>query len=330
MTDNKNKKVKNDKQSPVNNAHDKLIKTLLANTINAREIIESYLPKEVIALLDLDYLEQQQDTFIDARHRMHETDVLFKTRCKGSNEEAYIWILIEQQRDPDAWLPLRIFCYIAVIWDTLRKRSKSRAKSVRIPFIFPLVISNATKPYTHSLNLRDLIAPEAAKPLFDELFKNPIQLLDLPAIPDDAMRMHLQDRLHAQALLLTLKHIENESLQDYLETVLIHTLHRLDAAGYRDDVANLLYYIYNEGSLNDSNHFFAFLHHKFSKEVEEQVMTLGQQAALKAEQKGMLKQAEKSVLSMIKKNIPIEDIVEISGLPKVDVLRLYNSAKKSN
>ena len=44
----------------------------------------------------------------------------------------------------------------------------------------------------------------------------------------------------------------------------------------------MLYYLYNEGNLKDSNQFWAFLHRQFSKEVEEKVMTLGQQAVQQA------------------------------------------------
>lgn len=325
MNGEKNKK---DKASPVNNAHDKLIKTLLSSTKNAREVIEAYLPTNVLDLLDLTCLEQQTDTFIDASHRMHQTDILFKTRCKGTEEEAYVWILIEQQCDPDVWLPLRIFCYIAVIWDTIRKRSKSRAKSVKIPFIFPLVISNAAKSYPYSLNLRDLIEPEAAKPLFDELFKTPIQLIDLPAIPDKDLRSHLQNRVHAEALLLTLKHISQENFQEYLENVLLHSLRILDAEGYRDEVANLLYYIYNEGKLNDKGHFFAFLHQKFSKAVEDEVMSLGQQAIREAAQQAEHSTLQKTALRMLDENCDIQFISRITHLTKEEIKQL--AKKKTN
>jgi predicted transposase/invertase (TIGR01784 family) len=318
----------NNNHNSVNNPHDRLVKSLLANTNHAREIIEAYLPPQILALMDLTFLEQQADTFIDARHRMHQTDILFKNRCQNTQEEAYIWVLIEQQTDPDVWLPLRVFCYIAVIWDTLRKKSKSRAKSVKIPFIFPLIISNASKAYPFSLNLRDLIEPEAAKPLFDELFKNPIQLIDLSVIPDKELREQLQNRVHAEALLLTLKHIYNENFQEYLEKVLIHSLQLLDTNGYRDEVANLLYYIYNEGNLNDKSHFFAFLHHKFSKDVEEEVMSLGQRAIREADLQATRRAFKETALRMLEKNCDIQLISEITHLTYEEIKQL--AKKKTN
>lgn len=174
---------------------------------------------------------------------MKEVDVLFKTRCKDSDDEVFIWVLVEQQREPDVWMPLRQFCYMGVIWDHIRKASKSRAKSNKLPFIYPLIISNASSPYQHSLTLRDMIEPEEAKPLFDILFTTPFCLIDLAAIPEEALRARLQKHVRAAPLLLSLKHVFDKDLQDYLETVLLSLLTTLDQSGYSDDVADLLYYL---------------------------------------------------------------------------------------
>ena len=49
-------------------------------------MLEVYLPEAVKSLVDLDYLERQPDTFVDAQHRVLEVDVLFKTRCKHTHQ----------------------------------------------------------------------------------------------------------------------------------------------------------------------------------------------------------------------------------------------------
>lgn len=326
MTD----KHKKSKKSPVDKPHDMLIRRLLENESNALDIIDAYLPKEVKALFDLTCLERQPDTYVDAQHRAHAVDVLFKTRCKNTGEEAYIWVLIEQQRNPDVWMPLRIFCSIAVIWDNLRKKTKSHAKSVKIPLIYPLIISNSSKPYTHSLTLRDLIEPEEAQPLFDKLFTTPMQMLDLAAITDDEMREKLQEHVRAQALLLSLKHVYNKDFQTTFETLLIHTLQALEKMGAGDEVVDLLYYIYNEGNLADRTKFFTILHQKFSKDVEEKVMTLGQQAEAKALQQGIQQGLQESALRMIRKNKNVDEIVEFTGLSKETIKILVQKEKQGH
>jgi hypothetical protein len=42
------------------------VRRLLSNITTAREILEAYLPAEVKELIDLDYLERQPDSFVDA------------------------------------------------------------------------------------------------------------------------------------------------------------------------------------------------------------------------------------------------------------------------
>lgn len=305
----------------VSSPHDKLVRRLLSNIATARDILEAYLPTEVRDLINLGHLERQPDTFVDAKHRKHEIDILFKTKCKNTNTDAYIWVLIEQQRDPDVWLPLRIFGYTAVIWDSIRKQNKSRAKSVKLPLIYPLIISNASKPYHHSLTLRDMIEPEEAKPLFDTLFKTPIQLIDLAAIPDEKLRLTLQKHVRAQALLLSLKHVFDEDLQLILEKILLSSLKTMDEMGYRDDVADLLYYLYNEGNLKDSDKFYTFLH-KFSKDIENKMMTLGQKAIFEASQQAEHRALQETALRMLERNTDIKFISEVTKLSQKEIKQL--------
>lgn len=224
-------------------------------------------------------------------------------------------------------MPLRMFCYIAVIWDNLRKKTLSRAKTVKIPFIYPLIISNSSKPYTHSLTLRDMLEPKEAQPLFDKLFTTPIQMIDLASITDNEMRDKLQKHVRAQALLLSLKHVCDDNLHELLENILLSSLQELERIGAGDDVADLLYYLYNEGNLTDSTKFLAFLHQRFSKDVEDKFMTLGQQAINKALQQGIHQGLQESARGMLKKNMNIDMIAEITGLSIEEIRRL---AKKHN
>jgi len=301
--------IKNN-HSPVDKPHDKLVRRLLSNPTTARELLDALLPDKVKSLIDLTTLERQPDTFVDLQHRMFEVDILFKAQCNDTDDDAYIWILIEQQREPDVWLPMRLFNYIGIIWEHVRKASKTRKAHSKLPFIYPLVISNASKPYHHSLHLRDLIQPESAKPLFDELFKNPIQLIDLAAIPDEQLRQQMQQHVQAHALLLSLKHVFDQDLQHQLETELLAYFQQLDRTGHADAVADMLYYLYNEGNLKNADQFWAFLHQKFSKNVEEKMMTLGQQAIQQAEFKKSIEIAQR----MIAENSNPAFIMKVTGL----------------
>jgi predicted transposase YdaD len=332
--------------SVIDKPHDKLTRRLLSNLTTAREILESFLPKAVKDLIDLDTLQQEPGTFVNSQHRLLEVDILFKAKYKTPSkeygEECYIYLLIEQQRQPDVWLPLRQFCYLGTIWDQIRKASKTRGKSAKLPMIYPLIISNASKPYQHSLTMRDLIEPEEAKSLFDKLFTTPSQLIDLAAIPDEQLRTQLQERVQAQALLLSLKHVFDNNLQDYLDSVLVTSFQALDQLGYKDEVVDLLFYLYNEGNLSGKPQFWAFLHQKFSENVENKMMTLGQkdrqesleqgieqgieQGLKQGVERGLKQGVEKTARRMLEKKVDIQLIAEVTQLSITEIKHL---AKKN-
>ena len=146
----------------------------------------------------------------------------------------------------------------------------------------------------------------------------------------------MQEHIRAQALLLILKHVFDKELQTYMETVLVDCFKQLDEQGYRDDVADMLYYLYNEGNLCDSNQFWVFLHRQFSQDVEEKVMTLGQQAVQKALQEGMQQgrqqgkdqTSRETAIRMLGKKFDIKLISEITKLSIKDIEGL--ASKKHN
>lgn len=171
----KKEKMDNQKKSGIHQPHDKLIKKLLSKPSTAKDILNLYLPENVRSLIDLNKLELQRDAFIDDKHRAFAADLLFKTTF--AQEEGYLWILLEHQRQDDPWLPVRIFVYMGLIWDHIRRSSKG--KKEKIPLVYPLVIFNGERPYSHSLKLEDMIEPEASKALFRDLFINPFTIIEV-------------------------------------------------------------------------------------------------------------------------------------------------------
>src|SRR5258708_1067123 len=118
---------------------------MLSNPATARDILSLYLPEEILKITNLNYLALQKDSFIDDQHRAYAVDLLYKNKI--NNEDGFIWILLEHQKQSDYWMAVRIFKYIALIWDNLRKTQK-QLKS--IPLIVPMIIYNGDTSYHHS------------------------------------------------------------------------------------------------------------------------------------------------------------------------------------
>jgi predicted transposase/invertase (TIGR01784 family) len=287
-------KKKSSDTPSVHQPHDKVSKRFLFSPATARDILSLYLPADVLAIADLNNLELQRDTFIDDEHRTNAVDLLYKTTFQG--EEGYIWVLLENQRKSDPWMPVRLFKYIGIIWDHIRKESNSQSKSISIPLIYPLVIYNGDTPYTHSRNLRDLIEPEASKKIFDHIFTNPFLLVDLTTIPDEALKRSAQGRIKGIVLLMALKHVTDKRLQSFLEDTLMNFLKQLDQAGDTDELADVVYYLLNENEYIDEDWFWTNFHQNFSEEAESKMTTITQKIRERGIEEGK-EQIAKQLLS---------------------------------
>ncbi|CAN5332481.1 Rpn family recombination-promoting nuclease/putative transposase [soil metagenome] len=324
---------KEEKITGIAHPHDRITKRLLSNPATAKDILALYLPQEVLKIIDLKALELQRDSFIDDEHRAFAVDLLYKT--KFQNEEGYLWILLEHQSSDDAWLPVRIFKYIATIWDHLRKLSKTTT----IPLIYPIIIYNGQRPYSHTLILKDMIVPEAARVIFDNLFKTPLCLVDLSVIEDDELRSQLHHHIKGVALLMTLKHVFNRDLQRYFEHVLVTVFKELDRLGNRDDVVDLLYYLLNEGEFTHKEKFWAVLHKEFSTKTEDEVMTIAQsliaegiergieQGIEKGIEKGIMKEKIEVAKRLIIEGMELDIIAKITLLPLVKLKALQKDIR---
>lgn len=273
-------KEKFSEKKKISHPHDRLVKKILSNPTTTKDILELYLPKEVLAVIDLNQLSLQRDSFIDDEHRAFAVDVLYKTSFQ--NEDGYVWILLEHQSTDDPWLPVRIFKYVGIIWEHLRKTSKSHS----VPLIYPMIIYNGNRPYSSKLSLKEMIHPEASQKIFDALFQSPLCLIDLTSIEDDVLRKQAQEHVKGIALLMSLKHVFDKNLQAYFDQILLDLFKKMDRRGDRDDVADMLYYLLNEGDFLDEDKFWYTLHQEFSPETEEKVMTIAQKLEARGREKG--------------------------------------------
>jgi predicted transposase/invertase (TIGR01784 family) len=301
-----------EKTSKVAHPHDRLVKRLLSNPATAKDILSLYLPEQALALVDLNHLVLQRDSFIDDEHRAFAVDLLYQTTFQG--EEGYIWVLLEHQRKDDPWLPVRIFKYMAIIWDHLRKSRKLN----KIPLIYPLIIYNGDRPYSHTLTFKDMIEPAASRELFEDFFKTPFCLIDLTTIEDEALRKHLQNRVRGVALLLTLKHVFDKNLQAFFEKVLVDAYKDLDQSGNRDDVADMLYYLLNEGEFLNEEQFWSIINQEFSSEVRGKVMTIAQKLEARGMEKGKIEGKLEGKMEiadrLLSENAELVFIAKITGL----------------
>jgi predicted transposase/invertase (TIGR01784 family) len=312
-------KEKRPSSSNVSQPHDKLIKRLLSNPKTAIDILNLYLPQEVASLIDLTNLSLQRDSFIDDEHRAFAVDLLYKTTFDG--EEGHLWILLEHQRKPDPWLPVRIFKYMATIWDHLRKTSKTH----QIPLIYPIIIYNGDRPYHYSLTFQDMITPEASKKLFSSFFKTPFCMIDLATIQDEVLKNQLQEHVRGIAVLLTLKHVFDKNLQIIFEQLLVDAYQQLDQMGNQDDVADMLSYLLKENEGLQEDQFWYIINQKFSRKVEEKTMTIAQKIEARGFEKGIEKSNEAIAKRMLSEGYDLNTIKRLTDLTSEKLIALQKA-----
>jgi predicted transposase/invertase (TIGR01784 family) len=181
------------------NPHDRFFKDVFSRREAARDFIINYLPEEVTALIDLEFLEISKDSFVDEELQEHFCDILYKSRLK-EGVEVCIDFLFEHKSYEDKGLMFQILRYMVKIWDQALKSKKPMCP------ILPILLYHGPKKWTADVNFQSMMnVPEAIRPFVPE-FR--CMLFDLGSIEDEELK---GDVILTVALLL-MKHIRDPEL----------------------------------------------------------------------------------------------------------------------
>ena len=79
----------------LNHPHDHYFKNTFGQKEIARDFLESYLPREIVNILDLNTLTNQKTEYIDKKLKSFFTDLLYQVNING--QEGFIYILYEHK-----------------------------------------------------------------------------------------------------------------------------------------------------------------------------------------------------------------------------------------
>jgi len=96
----------------------------------AVDLIQNYLPKEIINDLDLSTLQLENKSFISNELKSSQSDLLFKVLTKDCNA-VFIYFLLEHKSFVDRWVMLQLLEYIIQICDEQRAINKQKRKEIR-------------------------------------------------------------------------------------------------------------------------------------------------------------------------------------------------------
>jgi predicted transposase/invertase (TIGR01784 family) len=195
--------------SELSNPHDHFFRKSFGQPEVAADFLRNYLPAPVLAVLDLDRMALQADSFIDARLKEHQTDLLYQVGLHNG-EAAWVYVLFEHKSYPDRWIALQLLRYMLRIWE---KMVEADASADLLP-ILPLVLYHGQSKWNVAQTFGGLFkGAEELRPYWPEFN---YQLYDLSQWSDAEIR----GTLLLQAELSLLKHIYDPRLLEHLPRIL--------------------------------------------------------------------------------------------------------------
>ncbi|MGM0603674.1 MAG: Rpn family recombination-promoting nuclease/putative transposase [Bacillota bacterium] len=121
--------------------HDKFFKEMFSKKEVAESFIKSYLPQELLEIMDSSHLEISKDSFVDKKLKEYFSDIIYT--IKINNDSAYIYCLFEHKSYPERKVALQLLKYMTEIWDQHLKQNNSE----KLPLIIPLLIYHGDRRY---------------------------------------------------------------------------------------------------------------------------------------------------------------------------------------
>ena len=276
--------------------HDKYFRTMLSNKEVAKDFLEWHLPSFIKDRVNLDSVETKKDSFVDDNFKKLETDILFSLNF--NEEPGYIYTLVEAQKKPDRFMPLRLLKYLIAIMEHHIKNNEDK----KLPTIYPLILYQGQTLWNHTTNFFELfIEPDLAK----QILTNDLQLVDIHRIPDSEFGKHFLSGVFEACIKWGATRDIINTL-DALKPDLIKILNL-----NKGTLVAILTYL---GDIGNTDVETLIEWGKQAGSVGEEVMALRHKLEERGEVRGFEKGIKKTALKMIKKNVDDKIIKECTDL----------------
>ena len=279
--------------------HDAVFKTFLHHPETARDFLDIHLPAELRMLCDLNSLQLESESFIEADLRSRYSDVLWSLHTR--NGDGYVYVVIEHQSSAEPHMAFRLLRYALA---AMQRHLDAGHKE--LPLVIPMLFYHgALSPYPFSLCwLDEFDDPIVARQLYSATFP----LVDITVIPDDEIMQHRRIAL----LELMQKHIRKRDLMGLVEQLV-----SLLATGYANDsqLKTLFNYMMQFGNTPHVDKFIREVAQRVPQQ-KESLMTIAEVLQQEAKQQEALRIAQ----MMLANGISHEIILKITGLSAKDLL----------
>ncbi|KJV81082.1 putative permease [Rickettsia hoogstraalii str. RCCE3] len=261
----------------------------------------------------------EKDSFIEPSLEESILDILFSVKFGGE---------LEHQSKPDYYMAFRLFRYMLNIAEYHRKSTGSK----KFPFIYPLVFYNGIQQYNAPLNLWELFENSE---LVKATWTNYYQLINVHEIPDEK----LKEKAWSGILQFFMKHIHERDLLKRWQEIANLLPNFAEVNIGINYIELILCYTLTKISQNDIIGIEKILKSHLNPEVEEEIMvSIARSWELKGIEKGRKEGRQEGInigemklaemaKRMLRKNKPLDEIVEFTGFTKKALKNYKNSFK---
>ena len=139
--------------------HDPVHRRIFTHPGMIEQILRRFATGPWAAQLDFSTLELVPAHYVSRFLSQRESDIVWKVRYgPGEDEWFFVYILMELQSSVPRFMALRLWVYIALLYQHLLKH-KQLTPSRLLPPVLPIVLYNGEAPWTAALSLAELIQP---------------------------------------------------------------------------------------------------------------------------------------------------------------------------
>lgn len=293
--------------------HDAIAKKILENPLAAKEFLDEYLPADFKALVDLNTIKPEKDTFVEESLTRQLSDLVYSVKTKDDNK-AFVYILVEHKSTSSYWIALKLWKYMLLLCERHEKNTD------KLPLICPILLYNGSERYHAPRNLWQLFeVPEQAKKLMTEDYV----LVDVHSMSDD----EIIEKGHLGMFEYVLKHIHQRDmikLWDRFLEVFKPTI-MLDKENGYIYIKSFLWYTESKLPDEKQKELSEILIKHLSEEEEGNIMrTIAEKYIEEGVTQGVTRGVELTAINMLKHNADINFISKVTGYSVEQILKLKN------
>ena len=138
-----------------NQQHDSGYKLLFAHPEMVRDLLLGYMPGEWLNQADFSSLERVNGSYVSESEKQRHDDMVWRLRV--GDQWVWVYLLLEFQSEPDAWMAIRMMVYVGLLSQHLIKEGE--LQQGKLPAVVPIVLYNGATTWKAPTDVAQCFAP---------------------------------------------------------------------------------------------------------------------------------------------------------------------------